>query len=74
MTYTMLVEVLDGGENLLKELRGLRLTKLLGLDDPVEQLAAGAELHYNVDISIVDISLVKLNYVRMIESLQNCQF
>lgn len=43
------------------------LVEFLSCDDSIKKLTAIAELHDNVDITVVDKRLVEFYYVRMVD-------
>mmetsp|Transcript_88888 Transcript_88888/g.252010 ORF Transcript_88888/g.252010 Transcript_88888/m.252010 type:complete len:512 (-) Transcript_88888:29-1564(-) len=66
-----LVHVVDGPEYVLHHDRGLDLGEVARLDDPVEELAAGAELHDQVEAPVVLERLVQLDDVRVVHQLHD---
>ena len=46
---------------------GVALSEFLGSDDSVEQLTSSAELHDDVNISVVDVGLMELDDVGVVD-------
>ena len=73
MADASLVQVLNGREDLSHEIRSLLFVELVHLYDLFEELAAYAELHYDVYVSKVRVSLVETDDVWMINRGQDPQ-
>ena len=70
----MFVQMFDCGEDFLHQLGGPPFTKPLTLDYLIEELSTLGKLHDDVNIPIVDVALVELDYVRVVNLPQNLQF
>lgn len=56
MDNVVLVQVADGFEHFAHHLRGILLRELSILANPVEQLASGSKLGYDVVFVLADVS------------------
>jgi len=62
-----------GGEHLTHDVGCLMFAESLGCNDTVKEFTTWAVLHDNVDVSMIDVALVKLYDVWVIDSPQNCE-
>mmetsp|Transcript_75380 Transcript_75380/g.180032 ORF Transcript_75380/g.180032 Transcript_75380/m.180032 type:complete len:283 (+) Transcript_75380:808-1656(+) len=71
VAHVVLVHVVDGADDLLHEDGCLHLREVAGLDDAIEELAAGAKLHDQVDVPVVLKRLKQLDDVGVVHHLHD---
>ena len=69
MADLVAVAVVDRLHYLPEDVLGLDLRKVPVVDDPVEELAASAQLHHEVDVALVLEGLEELHDVRVLHGL-----
>ena len=71
MDNAVSVQVLDSSDHLAHDIGGMALGEPLRGDDAVKELTAPAVLHNDMDITVIDVTLIELDDVGMIDLLQN---
>mmetsp|Transcript_47244 Transcript_47244/g.110399 ORF Transcript_47244/g.110399 Transcript_47244/m.110399 type:complete len:308 (-) Transcript_47244:7-930(-) len=71
VAHMVLVHVVDGTDDLLHQDGRLHLGEVAGLDDAIEELAAGAQLHDQVDVPVVLKRLKELDDVGVVHHLHD---
>ena len=71
MDDALSMQVLDGADYLAHNIGSVALGEPLCGDDAIKKLSALAELHNNVDITVIDEALIKLDDVGVVNLLQN---
>mmetsp|Transcript_26791 Transcript_26791/g.70065 ORF Transcript_26791/g.70065 Transcript_26791/m.70065 type:complete len:208 (+) Transcript_26791:932-1555(+) len=67
----VLVHVPHGAQSLLHHRRRVALSEVALFYDPLEELATRAQLHCEVDVSVILERLEELDYVRVVHHLHN---
>lgn len=69
MDEALLVDVVNGREDLHHDLSGVFLAELLPLHDLVEELSALEQIHDQVEMHIVFVDLIELYYILVVHLL-----
>ena len=70
----MAMQVFDSAEHLAHDIGSEAFRESLRSNDTIEEFASTAVLHHDVDIAIIDVTLIKFDNIRMINCLQNGEF
>ena len=71
MDNAVSVQVLNGANHLAHDISGVALGEPLSGNDAIKELSALAVLHNDMDITVIDVTLIELDDVGMIDLLQN---
>ena len=73
MDDSMSVQVLNSRKHLTHDICSVMLRESLCCNDAIEEFATLAMLHDNVHVTMIDVTLIKLDNVGMVDRLQNSE-